>query len=184
MIKWNRTYTLLSILVVLFLVFIWYYSQLYLLEPARESIRESESTLAEQQVLINLADSGALSRETIQTEADSIQVHLPIGNNVDQIVSDLRDIESDTGVVVQLISLANDSLNTEEAYYPNEIENIRYQMNFTAETFEQFETFINELNRQARSVEIDNISIQQTSTDGVTGSLAIRYFYHNLVNFN
>ncbi|GAA4066231.1 hypothetical protein [Amphibacillus indicireducens] len=184
MIKWNRTYTLLSILVVLFLIFIWYYSQLYLLEPARESIRESESTLADQQVLIDLADSGALSREAIQAEADSIQVHLPAEKNVDQIITDLRDIESDTGVVLQLISLANDALNTEEAYYPNEIGNIRYQINFTAETFDEFELFISELNSQVRSVEIDHLSIQQTSTDGVTGSLAIRYFYHDRVNFN
>lgn len=184
MIKWNRTYTLLSTLIVLFLVFIWYYSQLYLLEPARESIRDSEATLADQQVLIDLADSGTLSRDALQTEADLIQVHLPADKNVDQIFEELRDIESDTGVMLQLISLANDSLNTEQAYYPSDISNIRYQLNFTAETFADFESFINELNSQSRIVEIDQLSIQQTSTEGVTGSVAIRYFYNDDVNFN
>ena len=184
MIKWNRTYTLLSILVVLFLIFIWYYSQLYLLEPARESIRESEATLADQQVLIDLADLGKLSREEIQAEADLIQVHLPAEKNVDQIVLVLREIESDTDVVLELISLSDTTLDTEQSYYPNDVDSIRYQLNFTAETFESFELFINQLHDQTRSVEIDNLSIQQTSTEGVTGSVAIRYFYNDDINFN
>lgn len=184
MIKWNRTYTLLSILVVLFLIFIWYYSQLYLLEPARESIRESEATLADQQVLIDLADLGKLSREEIQAEADLIQVHLPAEKNVDQIVLVLREIESDTDVVLELISLSDTTLATEQSYYPNDVDSIRYQINFSAETFEDFESFLTKLNDQARSAEIDQLSIQQTSTDGVIGSVAIRYFYNDDVNLN
>ena len=184
MIKWNRTYTLLSAVIILFLIFIWYYSQLYLLEPARESIRESEETLAEHQVLIDLADSGELSRESIQSEADLIEVHLPTDDNVEQIISTLRDIESETDVVLELISLANDTLDTEAGYYPSEVSHIRYQINFTAETFEDFKAFLTEINNQERIVEINQLNIQQTSTDGVTGSVAIRYFYNDNVSFN
>lgn len=184
MIKWNRTYTLLSILIVLFLVFIWYYSQLYLLEPARELISESEETLAEHQVFIELADLGKLSREEIQAEFESIQVELPVDKEIDLIVSALRDIESDTDVVLKLISLSNKLLDADQPYYPSEIGSIHYQIEFTAETFDDFESFINELNNQTRIVEIDQLSIQQTSTESVTGSVAIRYFYNDDVNFN
>ena len=184
MIKWNRTYTLLSILVVLFLVFIWYYSQLYLLEPVRELISESEETLAEHQVFIDLADSGKLSREEIQAEFESIQVELPVDKEIDLIVSALRDIESDTDVVLESISLSNELLDADQPYYPSEIGSIHYQIEFTAETFDDFESFINELNNQTRIVEIDQLSIQQTSTESVTGSVAIRYFYNDDINFN
>lgn len=184
MIKWNRTYTLLSILVVLFLVFIWYYSQLYLLEPARESIRESENTLAEQQVLIDLSDAGELSQEAIDREAETIKVHLPVEKEVAEIIETLRDIESDSGVVLELISLSEASLNNEGAYYPDGIDSIRYQINFSAESFADYETFLIDLNDQDRAVEIDQLNIQQTSTDGVIGSVAVRYFYNEAVNLN
>ena len=104
MIKWNRTYTLLSILIVLFLILIWYYSQLYLLEPARESIRDSEVTLAEHQVLLDLADLGKLSIESIEREADLIRVNLPTEKNLDQIIVTLQEIERETGVILDLVN--------------------------------------------------------------------------------
>ncbi|BAM47142.1 hypothetical protein [Amphibacillus xylanus] len=184
MIKWNRTYTLLSILIVLFLILIWYYSQLYLLEPARESIRDSEVTLAEHQVLLDLADLGKLSIESIEREADLIRVNLPTEKNLDQIIVTLQEIERETGVILDLVNLSDSELKTDLDYYPDEISAVRYQIDFTAETFAEFEAFLLALNDQERAVEIDELKVQQTSTEAVSGSVAIRFFYDDGVKIN
>ena len=184
MIKWNRTYTLLSAVIVLLLALIWYYGQLYLLEPARESIAESKETLAGHQALFDLADSGQLSREDLEAEVEATRVRLPSEKTVDEIVRVLDEIENRTDVIIGQISLSNDSINTEQTYYPSGVSHIRYQLNFSAESFADFEQFIRELNNQERIVELNQLSIQQTSTDGVSGSVAVRYYYNDNVNLD
>lgn len=177
MIKWNRTYTLLAIIVVLFLVAIWYYGQLYLLDPKRQLIEETEETLAQQQTLFDSSQLAGLTVDSLETEAEVIRSQLPTDKNVDQIMLVLDDLEEQSDVTIHYVELVNDSLATDQPYYPNDISNIRYQINFSAETFADFELFISELNSLVRMIEIDQLTIQQISADGISGSVTFRAFY-------
>ncbi|WP_440896000.1 hypothetical protein ACS127_15905 [Amphibacillus sp. Q70] len=177
MIKWNRTYTLLSIIVVLFLIAIWYYGQLYLLEPERQLIEKSEETLAQQQTLLTSPHLEGLSKDALETEAENIHSQLPTDKNVDQIMLLLNDLEEQSDVTIHHVELINGSLATDQPYYPNDIANIRYQIHFSTEIFADFELFISELNDLIRVVEIDQLTFQETATAGISASVTFRAFY-------
>lgn len=179
--KWGKNETLIVLIIVAVAAFVFYYGSDYLLEPLYEELEATEQTLTEHRLVMVQAESSDQDEISLRQEAEAVRMSLPTEQAVDQIIDTLFSLEQTEGVTIQSITLNSTSFVDEEAFYPEGIEAIHYQVTLVSDVRSNIEDYVASLESVDRMVEVAELDITSRGEAEIQATLIVRAFYNQSI---
>src|SRR5699024_299786 len=130
------------------------------------------------------SDLRDLSVDSLNREAEDIRIQLPANQGTSQLILILNELGQLSNVTLEQIDIVNETTPSDQRYYPNDVSILRHHIDFSADSFADFEVFITQFNDFERIIEIDQLTFQQRTIDGVSGTVIFRTFYSDAVTID
>lgn len=179
MIKWDRTYLLLLIVVFTVIIGFGYFFFNPWLQPERTQLATSMLELEQQERLIQATEVDQVNIEELLAEAETLQNQVTVDAQVDQLLFHLSEIEGNSGILIERMVKTNDQLAGENSsHYPEDLEPIQYQIQFKATDYEEMNQFLTAITELERSIDISQLQYSETTTGDINATITI-IFFHN-----
>lgn len=179
--KWGKNDTLIVFIIVAIAAFAFYYGSGYLLEPLYEELELTEQTLTEHRLVMAQAERDNQDEDNLRQEAEMVRRSLPTEQAVDQIIDILFSLEEAENVTIDSITLNSMSFVGEEAFYPEGVEAIHYQVSLVSEQRTNLEAYVAALESVDRMVEIAELDMTSQGEAETQAVLIVRAFYNQSI---
>lgn len=175
-IKWNRESILVILMGLMILVGIFYYGNLYLIEPIKEEADVLSDTVNEQQTLVaNYPPSEELFDEYASLYEET-ETFLPIGVQMDEELVRFEQLAEQNNVILQSLTRVTHRELVEglaDNFYKN-----TYTTELASESPNDFRQLLHSLANEERVWNVTNFSYNKTGDENYTGSIQFELYYY------
>ena len=173
--KFTRESILVIISAIMLLFAIFYYGNLYLLEPIKEESSTVSSIVdSEKRLLDNYPPSEEILAKYIE-DAQATEVYLPVGDQANRALITLGRLANQSNVEIQRVSRNSAQETTENL--PNQFAKNNYLVEVTTTSSQNLRNLVERLISEERVWDIPTISYNKTGDDNYTGSFNFDLYY-------
>lgn len=174
-IKWNREAILVTLTVVMILIGLFYYGNLYLIDPVQEEADALTATVESQETMLaTYPPSEELLNEYEEAYAET-ESYLPIGVEANESLVKLEDLAGRANVSLTSVTRLSDRQVVEAA--PETFKKNIYTAQMTSNSPENFRRLIDSLMNEERVWNVTSFSYNKSGEENYTGTFNFELYY-------
>lgn len=174
-IKWNREALLVTLTVVMILIGLFYYGNLYLIDPVQEEADVVTTTVASQEAMLAAyPPSEDLLNEYEGAYAETA-TYLPIGVEANEALVRIEELAGSASVSLTSVTRTTDRQLVEGV--PEEFKKNIYTAQMTSNSPENFRRLIDSLMSEDRVWNMTSFSYNKSGEENYTGTFNFELYY-------
>ncbi|MEX0650377.1 MAG: hypothetical protein WD200_05235 [Candidatus Andersenbacteria bacterium] len=184
----NSAYLILTgvIVVTIIIIFVLIRPLMADIDVVKNSLQAKQIELTERQQFLQTIDNKLAALQVQQEHEARLQVMLPDEQRVEDVLRILHEASASSGLVINAArntsSARQSRLNSERARggrttIPADVQVLGFSINITT-SYQQLRTFVTELERSLRLIDVHNISLKQSdiAPDVLAGQLELVFY--------
>lgn len=175
-VKWNKETFLVTLTLLAVLLGLFYYGNVYVVEPVQRDAEQISERYNEQQNLVNTyePDQGLLNE--YETDYLSTETYLPIGDQANKVLVTLEERANEESVELISVSRLSDR-QTVDTLPTSFVKNV-YTADVTGESPENFRDLIDQLMSEERVWNVTAFAYEKTGENSYFGTFTFELYYY------